>query len=102
MDRQTKHEIWLLAIGTIIFEVPVVAVAALAIWATKIARPEALGFFFRGAAMPTGSALVSRCRIADDRSGIIGKYPGHRRQVAEVRFMTRNSARIAAWFVVIE
>jgi hypothetical protein len=45
MDRQTKHEIWLLAIGTIIFEVPVVAVAALAIWATKIARPEALGFF---------------------------------------------------------
>jgi hypothetical protein len=52
--------------------------------------------------MPTGSALVSRCRIADDRSGIIGKYPGHRRQVAEVRFMTRNSARIAAWFVVIE
>jgi hypothetical protein len=31
MDRQTKHEIWLLAIGTIIFEVPVVAVAALAI-----------------------------------------------------------------------
>ena len=31
MDRQTKHEIWLLAIGTIIFEAPFVAIAALAI-----------------------------------------------------------------------
>lgn len=33
MDRQSKREIWLLAIGTIIFEVPVVAIAALAILA---------------------------------------------------------------------
>ncbi len=27
MDRQTKHEIWLLAIGTFIVEVPVAALA---------------------------------------------------------------------------
>jgi hypothetical protein len=33
MDRQTKHEIWLLAIGTIMVEVPVAAIAVLAILA---------------------------------------------------------------------
>ena len=32
MDRQTKHEIWILAIGTIVIEAPFLAVAALA-WA---------------------------------------------------------------------
>jgi hypothetical protein len=32
MDRQTKHEIWILAIGTIMIEAPFLAVAALA-WA---------------------------------------------------------------------
>jgi hypothetical protein len=31
MDAQTKREIWLLALGTIIVEVPVVAIAALMI-----------------------------------------------------------------------
>jgi hypothetical protein len=31
MDRQTKQEIWLLAIGTFIVEAPFVAIAALAI-----------------------------------------------------------------------
>jgi hypothetical protein len=30
MDSQTKHELWLLAIGTILFEAPFLAVAALA------------------------------------------------------------------------
>ena len=36
MDQQTKHEIWLLALDTLIFEVPV-AVAALAILAHAVA-----------------------------------------------------------------
>jgi hypothetical protein len=31
MDRQSKREIWLLAIGTIILEAPLVAIVALAI-----------------------------------------------------------------------
>ena len=31
MDQQSKREIWWLAIGTIIIEVPFVAIAALAI-----------------------------------------------------------------------
>jgi hypothetical protein len=31
MDGQTKHEIWVLAIGAIIIEVPFLAIAALAI-----------------------------------------------------------------------
>jgi hypothetical protein len=31
MDPQTKREIWLLAIGTALIEVPVVAIVALAI-----------------------------------------------------------------------
>jgi hypothetical protein len=31
MDAQTKREIWLLAIGTALIEVPVVAIAALVI-----------------------------------------------------------------------
>jgi hypothetical protein len=31
MDTQTKREIWLLTIGTIIVEVPVIAIAAMAI-----------------------------------------------------------------------
>jgi hypothetical protein len=31
MDTQTKREIWLLTIGTIIVEMPVVAIAAMAI-----------------------------------------------------------------------
>jgi hypothetical protein len=31
MDRQTKREIWLLAVGTIMVEVPVAAIAVLAI-----------------------------------------------------------------------
>jgi hypothetical protein len=31
MDIQTKREIWLLAIGTVLIEVPVAAVAVLAI-----------------------------------------------------------------------
>jgi hypothetical protein len=30
MDKQTKHEIWLLALGTLVLEAPI-AVAALAI-----------------------------------------------------------------------
>jgi hypothetical protein len=30
MDKQTRHEIWLLAIGTIMIEAPFVAIAALA------------------------------------------------------------------------
>jgi hypothetical protein len=30
MDRQTKHEIWFLAIGAIMIEAPFVAIAALA------------------------------------------------------------------------
>jgi hypothetical protein len=33
MDPQTKREIWLLAIGTIMVEVPVAAIAVLAILA---------------------------------------------------------------------
>ena len=33
MDTQSKREIWLLAIGTIMFEVPVAAIAVLAILA---------------------------------------------------------------------
>jgi hypothetical protein len=41
--------------------------------------------------------------VADDGGWIIGKHSGHWRQVADVaRFMTRNSARMASWFVVIE
>jgi hypothetical protein len=32
MDRQTRHEIWLLALGTVLVEVPVVAIAALVIF----------------------------------------------------------------------
>jgi hypothetical protein len=32
MDMQTKHEIWLLAIGTILIEVPLAAIAAVAIF----------------------------------------------------------------------
>jgi hypothetical protein len=31
MDSQSKREIWVLAIGTIIIEVPIVAIAALAL-----------------------------------------------------------------------
>jgi hypothetical protein len=31
MDRQTKRELWILAIGTILFEAPFLAVAALAL-----------------------------------------------------------------------
>jgi hypothetical protein len=31
MDSQTRHEIWLLAIGMVIVEAPIVAIAALAI-----------------------------------------------------------------------
>jgi hypothetical protein len=31
MDRQTKREIWVLAIGMVIVETPIVAIAALAI-----------------------------------------------------------------------
>jgi hypothetical protein len=31
MDTQTKREIWLLAIGTIMLEVPVAAIAVLAV-----------------------------------------------------------------------
>jgi hypothetical protein len=31
MDHQTKHEIWVLAIGTILIEAPFVAMAALAL-----------------------------------------------------------------------
>ena len=31
MDQQSKHEIWWLAIGTILIEAPFVAIAALAI-----------------------------------------------------------------------
>jgi hypothetical protein len=31
MDSQTKHEIWLLAIGTIMIEAPFAAIAALAL-----------------------------------------------------------------------
>jgi hypothetical protein len=31
MDQQSKREIWVLAIGTIIIEVPIVAIAALAL-----------------------------------------------------------------------
>jgi hypothetical protein len=31
MDQQTKHEIWLLALGTILIEAPFVAVAAVLI-----------------------------------------------------------------------
>jgi hypothetical protein len=29
MDKQTKHEMWFLAIGTAVLEVPVVAIIAL-------------------------------------------------------------------------
>jgi hypothetical protein len=31
MDQQSKREIWVLAIGTIIIEAPIVAIAALAL-----------------------------------------------------------------------
>jgi hypothetical protein len=30
MDKQTKHEIWLLTIGALVMEVPFVAIAAIA------------------------------------------------------------------------
>jgi hypothetical protein len=30
MDKQTKHEIWILALGAIMLEAPFIAVAALA------------------------------------------------------------------------
>jgi hypothetical protein len=42
ISRQTKHEIWILAIGTIMIEAPFVAIAALAFAATKLRRPGAV------------------------------------------------------------
>lgn len=51
MDRQTKRELWILAIGTILFEAPFLAVAALALAGRQADRSP--NILFRGASVRT-------------------------------------------------
>jgi len=58
---------------------------------------------FGGAAYPSASnrQLAVGADVAHYRRRIVGEHAWHRRQVADVSLITRNSAMMAAWLVVM-